>query len=108
MFYFILRTWKERIVIQCIKNNIAVFSPHTSWDCAKGGVNDWLGNAFANQNSSAPIIPKSDNPIFGPGRLITLKSNVTLKQAVELIKQHTNLPHLRLAMGKGQNQGKFD
>lgn len=27
-----MESWKERIIIQCIENKIAIFSPHTSWD----------------------------------------------------------------------------
>ena len=33
---------KEKIVVQCIENRIAVFSPHTSYDAVEDGVNDWL------------------------------------------------------------------
>ena len=33
---------KERIILKCIENEIAVYSPHTAFDCARGGVNDWL------------------------------------------------------------------
>ena len=40
------KTWKERIVTTCLENRIAVFSPHTSYDCVKDGVNDWLIQAF--------------------------------------------------------------
>ena len=40
------RTWKERIVVRCIENRIAVFSPHTSYDALAGGINDWLISAF--------------------------------------------------------------
>lgn len=38
--------WKERITIQCIENRIALYSPHTSFDAVKGGVNDWLIEPF--------------------------------------------------------------
>lgn len=27
-------------------NNIAIYSPHTTWDVVQGGVNDWLASAF--------------------------------------------------------------
>ena len=40
------RSWKERIVTTCLENRIGVFSPHTSYDCVQGGVNDWLIQAF--------------------------------------------------------------
>ena len=32
------RTFKERVVLDAISNNIAIYSPHTSLDIAKGGV----------------------------------------------------------------------
>nr|XP_002732104.1 PREDICTED: putative GTP cyclohydrolase 1 type 2 NIF3L1-like [Saccoglossus kowalevskii] len=33
---------KERIIVKCIENRIAVYSPHTCYDAMKDGVNDWL------------------------------------------------------------------
>ena len=35
--------------MQCLENKIAVFSPHTSLDALKGGVNDWLAEAFGKE-----------------------------------------------------------
>lgn len=40
------QSWKERIVVKCIENRIAVFSPHTCYDALHGGVNDWLISPF--------------------------------------------------------------
>lgn len=37
---------KERLVVQCLENRIAVFSPHTCYDAVSKGVNDWLIAAF--------------------------------------------------------------
>ena len=39
-------SWKERIVGTCLEQRIALYSPHTSWDAAADGVNDWLIGAF--------------------------------------------------------------
>lgn len=36
------KDWKQRLAVRVVEAGIAVFSPHTSWDCVKGGVNDWL------------------------------------------------------------------
>ena len=36
------RDWKQRLAVRALESGIAVFSPHTSWDSVKGGVNDWL------------------------------------------------------------------
>lgn len=36
------RDWKQRLAVRAVEAGIAVFSPHTSWDSVRGGVNDWL------------------------------------------------------------------
>ena len=40
------QSWKERIIVKCVENRVAVYSPHTSFDALKGGVNDWLISPF--------------------------------------------------------------
>lgn len=45
------RTWKEKLIIRCLEKRIAVYSPHTSWDAAVDGVNDWLIGAFGDGKS---------------------------------------------------------
>lgn len=34
--------WKQLLAVRAIESGMAIFSPHTSWDSVKGGVNDWL------------------------------------------------------------------
>jgi len=41
------RTWKEIVVLKCIENKIAVYSPHTTWDSINGGMNDWILSVFS-------------------------------------------------------------
>lgn len=41
--------WKQRLAIRAIEAGIAVFSPHTSLDSVKGGVNDWLVGGLGKQ-----------------------------------------------------------
>lgn len=36
------KDWKQRLAVRAVESGIAIFSPHTSWDSVKGGVNDWL------------------------------------------------------------------
>lgn len=38
--------WKERLVVTCLENRIAVYSPHTGLDAKVNGVNDWLLSPF--------------------------------------------------------------
>lgn len=92
------RTWKERIAATCLENKIALYSPHTSFDSVKGGLNDWLAEAF-DLKTSKPIEP-GVNPENGFGRLCTLKTPVSVSDAVNLVKQRINLPHVRLACAR--------
>ena len=36
------KSFKERLILLAIQHNIAIYSPHTSLDVAKDGVNDWI------------------------------------------------------------------
>src|SRR5690554_3984964 len=49
------RTAKSRIVLNAIKNNIAVYSPHTALDAAPGGVNDWLAQGLGHGDVRALV-----------------------------------------------------
>ncbi|XP_012272531.1 NIF3-like protein 1 isoform X3 [Orussus abietinus] len=95
------RTWKERIVARCLENKISLYSPHTSFDSIRGGVNDWLASAFDLENSN-PIEPGT-KPENGMGRICQLKNPISVMQAVELVKRHTGLSHVRLARAVHQN-----
>ena len=86
--------WKERIVIDCLVNKIALYSPHTAFDAVEGGVNDWLLKPFG-QGDVKPL--EEVQPGIGPGRFITLTNQVSLEDAVNMLKQHLKLPHVRLA-----------
>lgn len=92
--------WKERVVSYLLEKRIALYSPHTSWDCVRGGVNDWLASAFSVTKSN-PLVPGED-PRFGAGRLLQLKRNISLSDAVTNVKQHTQLKHVRFALGRGK------
>lgn len=97
------RTWKERVVVQCIKNNIAVFSPHTSWDAVRGGVNDWLAEALPIAESR-PIMAYQTDSDIGAGRFCTLTDEITVGDAVDRIKKHIGIDHLRLALARNQTE----
>ena len=46
------KDWKQKIILTCIENKIAIYSPHTALDAIKGGINDWLLTAFGNSHST--------------------------------------------------------
>ncbi|KAJ8679844.1 hypothetical protein QAD02_015631 [Eretmocerus hayati] len=96
------KTWKERIAARCLENRISLYSPHTSFDSIKGGVNDWLAAAF-DIKEIRPIEP-GENPENGMGRVFTLQDKISLEEAVDLVKKHTGLKHVRLSRSKGSNK----
>ncbi|ESO98683.1 hypothetical protein LOTGIDRAFT_142416 [Lottia gigantea] len=87
--------WKERLIVKCIENKIAVYSPHTCFDAKSAGVNDWLISAFELSNlAMLNPVPKIG---FGGGRVGKLKTPITVSEAVDRIKTHLQLNHIRLA-----------
>lgn len=106
MYYFnclyFCSHWKERIILKCIKNDIAVFSPHTTWDAMSNGVNDWLASSLKAKQSK-PISENSENSNIGMGRLLVLGTPITLKKAIEDIKVHIGIPHLRVGIGRNKD-----
>ncbi|KAM7370820.1 hypothetical protein PAMP_010340 [Pampus punctatissimus] len=183
----VLKDWKQRLVIRAVEAGMAVFSPHTSWDTVKGGVNDWLvgglgsgqvsvlNQAFGGANShshkleftvrsaeelndvmeelkacdsgttlqhsvsrpdssgihvsltcsdsaltpsvqtllrhsnssqslSILKLEKPPLPGHGQGRLSVLDQPVTIATAIQKMKSHLGLSHLRLALGLGRTQ----
>ncbi|KAM8729480.1 NIF3-like protein 1 isoform 1-T2 [Acanthopagrus schlegelii] len=178
------KDWKQRLAIRAVEAGIAIFSPHTSWDSVKGGVNDWLvGGLGSGQVSvlsqalggsshshklefmvknteelnavmeelkacdsgttiqhsvdrpdssgihvsvtcsdsaltpsvqtllrhNAPSLSlnilkfeKPPLPGHGQGRLSVLDQPVTLATAIQKMKSHLGLSHLRLALGRGK------
>ncbi|KAK9530446.1 hypothetical protein VZT92_011945 [Zoarces viviparus] len=178
------KDWKQKLAIRAVEARIAIFSPHTSWDSVKGGVNDWLVGGLgsgqvsvlsqalggASQSHKLEFTVKSteelnsvleelkacdsestlqhsvsrpDNnevhvsvtcsdsaltpsvqtllrhnapslslsilqlekpplPGHGQGRLSVLEQPVTLATAIQKVKSHLGLSHLRLALGSGR------
>lgn len=177
------KDWKQRLAIRALEAGMAVFSPHTSWDSVKGGVNDWLigglgsghvtvlsqastcaypshrlefnvrseeelqavmeelkagdsstfqhssirsdhsglhvsftcsdsavphciqillGHTSLSQSLTITKLEKHPLPGHGQGRLSVLDQTVTIATAVEKMKTHLGLSHLRLALGAGQ------
>lgn len=88
--------WKDRIIIKCLENKIAIYSPHTSWDACPNGVNDWLANSLPN-SSKVPAMPNELDPSYGAGRVCKLDEAITLKDAIERIKKYTGLTKVHVA-----------
>lgn len=40
------KTWKERLIIRALENRVGIYSPHTAYDAAPHGVNNWLAKGL--------------------------------------------------------------
>ena len=90
-------TWKERIIVKLLEEKIALYSPHTAWDSCPNGVNDWLASSLPIK-SKVPATPSQIDANFGGGRVCEVEGNLTLKEAIELIKKYTGLPDVRVGI----------
>ena len=96
-----------RVVMGCLVNGIAVYSPHTAADAVPGGVCDWLVGGVAgglgdgvSLESSAPIQPDEKMDGAGAGRIMALNKAVPLRALVDCVKAFLGIPHLRLGLSK--------
>ncbi|KAG5683917.1 hypothetical protein PVAND_013175 [Polypedilum vanderplanki] len=89
--------WKERIVIGCLENKIALYSPHTIWDAIENGTSEWLAESLP-ISSIKPVISNLLNPNFGAGRVCEVNGPLTLRDAIEKIKVHTDVNDVRVAI----------
>ncbi|XP_065288739.2 NIF3-like protein 1 [Dermacentor albipictus] len=83
--------WKERLVIRCLERGIAVYSPHTAWDAADGGANDWLASCLGS-STTEPLATD------GAGRRLRLEPPVVLEELAARLGKHVGAPKVRLAL----------
>ena len=48
------KSWKERVAVKLVENKVALYSPHTSWDCVVDGINTWLVSPYG-PGKSTPV-----------------------------------------------------
>jgi dinuclear metal center YbgI/SA1388 family protein len=97
--------WKSRSIIKLIENNIALYSPHTTWDSADGGMNDWLINLF-NPISVQPVtvLKESSHPT---GKGISLNVKFTTINTEELRDKIRRIENETLRFINFQDVGKL-
>ncbi|KAI9138939.1 GTP cyclohydrolase 1 type 2/Nif3 [Paraphysoderma sedebokerense] len=99
---------KQEIALKCAASGISIYSPHTSLDAAVGGskyrFNDWLASCLG-PGTRIPAAPsKEGTGQEGSGRLVTLDKPLTLLEAVDRIKAHLKLKHVRVAESHGSSR----
>lgn len=83
------------VLMQLIKNDIALYAAHTSMDCADGGINDILADKLSIKN--AEIIEKNETfPGCGLGRIGTVEGT-TLREFAVKVKKALGTPFVRVS-----------
>jgi len=79
------------MLIELLRNRIAVYSPHTAFDSAQSGINQQIANRLGLQEIS-PLRPQpqSECETIGTGRWGKLKTPVTLAEFLKQVR--TSLP----------------
>ena len=79
------RTSEGRMLLSLIENGVAVFSPHTSFDSAAGGINQQLAESFG-LTGIQPIRPDAVVEGLGSGRVGAVSEGVKLCEFLAVVR----------------------
>jgi len=84
-------TTEGRLLLELIGAKVAIFSPHTAFDSAQRGINQRLADGL-HLSDIAPLVPGVE-PGQGSGRFGRLKSEMSLAELVQRVKQLLAIEH---------------
>lgn len=94
-------TIAEGLVWQLARAGISVYSPHTSFDSAKDGINQSLGQRLGVGELESLIPQEDEMQNLGAGRFGRLAEAQTLAQFVDNIKLNLSIESVRVVDGAG-------
>lgn len=97
--------FKNDIIRDLIKNDIAVISAHTNLDSAKLGLNYYLAKKLLLENMSV-FIPNSNSEEEGLGRIGNLENEMVLEEFINFTKEKLNLNFVKLVRANNEKIGK--
>jgi dinuclear metal center YbgI/SA1388 family protein len=96
-----------RILLDAIRHNMTVFSPHTALDAVPGGVTDWLVEAVGPVHAIESLEPHATALApAGMGRRGTLKKPTALGECIKRCKAHLSLDAIRVALAEKHAHGQ--
>lgn len=95
---------QQRVLVECVRHNMAVYSPHTALDAAEGGVNDWLAGGLGPLQEKSVIEPNPDFPTLGQGRLVGIAEPTTVESLANTLKSFLGIERLRIAWGSDRTR----
>jgi dinuclear metal center YbgI/SA1388 family protein len=84
-----------RLLIQLIRANIAIISPHTAFDSAASGINQMLAEKYGLQDVKPLVMASEMEPAIGAGRCGVMPGTITLTALLERSKSIFGIPLIR-------------
>jgi dinuclear metal center YbgI/SA1388 family protein len=84
-----------KMLLDLIAAGIAVYSPHTAFDSAASGINQWLAEGLG-LTGVAPLVPDSSDPKLGTGRFGVPEGSATLASIAARVKDFLSVAGVQL------------
>ncbi|XP_029977657.1 NIF3-like protein 1 isoform X2 [Sphaeramia orbicularis] len=98
------KDWKQRLAVRAVEAGIAIFSPHTSWDSVKGGVNDWLVGGLG--SGQVTVLSQALTGAAHSHKLdFTVRSSEELNAVVEELKACNSGTSLQHSVNRPDSSG---
>ncbi len=86
--------WQNRLLMEAVRNDIAVYSAHTNLDSAAGGVNDVLAALLELENVES--LSGGEDAVEGIGRIGSLKEETDPETFAHTVKRILKLDYVSL------------
>jgi len=83
-----------RYLLDLLGAQIHLFSPHTAWDSAAGGINQKLAEGIGLSNI-APLVPDEGDPDVGEGRWGEVSGGAQVADIAKRVKEFLQVPQIR-------------
>lgn len=60
----------QSVVQRAVEQRLALYSPHTALDAVRGGINDWLLEAFAPMATTRPLVPAQEGSVSASHKVV--------------------------------------
>lgn len=94
------RDEKSEIIMDCIKNNIGIYTAHTNFDMIENGLNDYIANLLELQNQK--ILSYETSLEYGIGRVGSLNNDMTIEEFSNYVMEKLKLSDIRAVYGGGK------
>ena len=94
-------TPEGRMLLELVRAQVAVYSPHTSFDNGNGGINQWLAKELGLE-SIAPLRPREESPAAGSGRWGELAEPLAWEEFEKRVLERFRLRQMQAVGGEGR------